>query len=327
MKALVTGVTGQDGWFLSQYLLNLDYEVYGMVRGQNSEKLDSLKDSLPDLKIINGDLTDLPSLIDVLEKVKPDEIYNLAAVSFVGLSFEQPSTTADVTGLGTLRLLEAIMRSKGNESTKFYQASSSEMFGKVRETPQKESTPFYPRSPYGVAKTFAHYSTVNYREAYSLFACCGILFNHESERRGLEFVTRKITSSVAAIKLGLKNELKLGSLEPRRDWGYAGDYVKGMHAMLQHSAPDDYVLATNETHSVREFLDLTFKIAKIENGIERFVKTDETLMRPSEVDLLIGDYSKAKKVLSWQPQVSFPDLVEKMYSHDFDLLKRGGRLR
>ena len=275
----------------------------------------------PEVNQIRGDLTDSTSINKALDIAQPSEIYNLGAISFVGVSFQQPEMTADITGLGVLRLLEAV-RSNGLEKVcRIYQASSSEMFGKVREVPQNEETPFHPRSPYGVAKTFAHYTCVNYREAYEMFIACGILFNHEGERRGFEFVTRKISSTVAKIKYGNATELRLGTLEPKRDWGYAGDYVEAMHMMLQHDTADDFVIATGETHSVGEFADLAFQIAGIENGLERYVKIDDNLKRPSEVDLLIGDSSKANKVLGWKPKVSFEDLVRLMVEYDLKLEK------
>jgi GDPmannose 4,6-dehydratase len=256
-----------------------------------------------------------------LDIARPDEIYNLGAISFVGVSFQQPEMTADITGLGVLRLLEAV-RSNGLEKVcRIYQASSSEMYGKVREVPQNEETPFHPRSPYGVAKTFAHYTCVNYREAYEMFIACGILFNHEGERRGFEFVTRKISSTVAKIKYGNATELRLGTLEPKRDWGYAGDYVEAMHMMLQHEQADDFVIATGQTHSVGEFAELAFQIAGIKDGLQKYVKIDDNLKRPAEVDLLIGDSSKARKVLGWKPKVSFEDLVRLMVEHDLNLEK------
>jgi GDPmannose 4,6-dehydratase len=315
-RALITGVTGQDGMHLAELLLSLNYEVYGLVNGQRQANGEKLAKSFPDVIQIRGDLTDFGSLTKALSIVSPDEIYNLGAISFVGMSFRQPEMTANITGLGTLRLLEA-MRSLGLEKqTRFYQASSSEMFGKVQEVPQTEKTQFYPRSPYGVAKVFAHNTCVNYREAYDMHISAGILFNHEGERRGYEFVTRKITSTVARIKLGKANELRLGTLDPQRDWGYAGDYVKAMRLMLQQAIPDDYVIATGETHSVREFAQIAFEIAGISDGIERYVKIDNEFKRPSEVDLLIGDASKAKKQLNWEPQVSFRELIELMLEND-----------
>lgn len=314
--ALITGITGQDGYHLTEYLLNLDYKVFGLSNGQREAAGEKFLLEFPNVTLIKGDLTDLSSLAHALEIAQPDEVYNLGAISFVGMSFKQPEMTANVTGLGTLRLLDAIRLLGMSEKIKMYQASSSEMFGKVRETPQNEETPFHPRSPYGVAKTFAHYSCVNYREAYGQFVSCGILFNHEGERRGYEFVTRKISSTVARIKLGLASELRLGTLSPQRDWGYAGDYVKAMHLMLQTEKPDDYVIATGETHSVGEFVDLAFDLVGIKNGKERYVKIDSEFVRPAEVDLLIGNSSKARLALGWKPEVSFTKLVEKMVEND-----------
>jgi GDPmannose 4,6-dehydratase len=315
-EALITGITGQDGYHLTEHLLNLGYKVFGLSNGQRETASDKFLSEFSDVTLIKGDLTDLGSLANALEVSQPDEVYNLGAISFVGMSFKQPEMTANVTGLGTLRLLDAIRLVGMSEEVKMYQASSSEMFGKVRETPQNEKTPFHPRSPYGVAKTFAHYSCVNYREAYNQFVSCGILFNHEGERRGHEFVTRKISSSVARIKLGLASELRLGTLFPRRDWGYAGDYVKAMHLMLQAKKPDDYVIATGETHSVEEFVDLAFSLVGIPDGKERYVKMDQEFVRPAEVDLLIGDSTKAQQELGWKPEVGFERLVEIMVEND-----------
>jgi len=318
-KALITGVTGQDGSHLASLLIDKNYEVYGLVNGQREANGEKLLAEFPDVIQIRGDLTDFGSLTKVLSRVEPDEVYNLGAISFVGVSFRQPEMTANVTGLGTLRLLEAI-RSLGMENkTRVYQASSSEMFGKVREVPQTETTPFHPRSPYGVAKTFAHYTCVNYREAYGMHVSCGILFNHEGERRGFEFVTRKISSTVAKIKLGKVDELRLGTLEPKRDWGYAGDYVEAMYLMLQQEQPDDYVIATGKAHSVGDFARLAFEVAGIENGMERYVKIDDQFKRPSEVDLLIGDATKAQRQLGWSPKVNFQDLVQLMVENDLRL--------
>jgi len=318
-KALITGITGQDGKHLADLLLQMDYEVYGMVTGHRETGRNDLTNSLPKVKKVSGDLADSTSLAQVLDQVKPDEVYNLGALTFVGLSFSQPEITANVTGLGTLRLLESIRAMSTDRDIRFYQASSSEMFGKVQSVPQNENTSFYPRSPYGVAKTFAHYTTVNYRESYGMHASCGILFNHEGPHRGFEFVTRKITNTVAKIKLGKADELRLGTLEPQRDWGYAGDYVEAMHLMLQQEKPSDYVIATGETHSVREFAELAFKIAGIKDGLERYVKIDEQFKRPAEVDLLVGDATKAKALLNWKPQVSFEGLVTLMVENDLEL--------
>ena len=318
--ALITGITGQDGNHLSSLLLSKNYKVFGLINSQRESSSLEFANLYPDIKLIKGDLTDITSLVKAIEISCPDEVYNLGALSFVGTSFTQPERTANVTGLGTLRLLDAVRILNLEKSVRIYQASSSEMFGKVRETPQNENTPFHPRSPYGVAKTFAHYSCVNYREAYEMFISCGILFNHEGEHRGHEFVSRKISSSVAAIKLGISKNFHLGSLTPQRDWGYAGDYVEAMHLMLQTEVPDDFVVATGETHSVAEFAELAFEIVGIKNGISKHVLIDESLKRPAEVDLLIGDYTKARNILGWKPKINFENLVEKMVLHDLDLL-------
>src|SRR3954469_23718898 len=303
-RALVTGITGQDGRYLSQLLTSKGYQVFGLIAGQANPKAKLVQEECPGLDLVGGDLRDLPSLIAAVEQVQPDEVYNLGAISFVQLSFRQPELTAEITGLGVLRLLEAvrIVGGTNNNPIRFYQASSSEMFGKVREVPQTERTPFHPRSPYGVAKMFGHNITVNYREAYGIHASSGILFNHESPRRGHEFVTRKITSSLARIKLGLQDIISLGNLEARRDWGYAGDYVEAMWLMLQQDEPDDYVVATGETHSIRDFLDTAFRYAGYDSW-EPFVKHDERFDRPAEVDLLIGDAKKAREKLGWVPRV------------------------
>jgi GDPmannose 4,6-dehydratase len=319
-RALVTGITGQDGRHLSELLVSKGYQVFGLVRGQNNPKTEMILDENPALEMIEGDLRDLPSLIAAVEQVQPDEVYNLGAISFVALSFKQAELTAEITGLGVLRMLEAVRIVGGAEKNpiRFYQASSSEMFGKVRETPQTEMTPFHPRSPYGVAKVFGHDIVVNYRESYGLHASSGILFNHEGERRGLEFVTRKITNSLARIKLGLQESISLGNLDSSRDWGYAGDYVEAMWMMLQQPEPDDYVVATGETHTIREFLEVAFRIAGYDDW-EPYVKHDERFDRPSEVDLLIGDATKARDVLGWRPKVTFEQLAERMYAHDLKL--------
>jgi GDPmannose 4,6-dehydratase len=324
-RALVTGITGQDGKHLARFLLEKDYEVYGLLRGQSNPKGNEIEAMLPNVELVDGDLTDMSSLIAAVKQSRPDEVYNLGAISFVELSFNQPELTGNITGLGALRLLEAIRVVDSDRRIRFYQASSSEMFGKVRETPQTEMTPFHPRSPYGVAKVYAHYTTVNYRESYGIFACSGICFNHEGEFRGHEFVTRKISSSVARISLGLQKEVSLGNLEAERDWGYAGDFVEGMWLMLQHSEPDDYVLATGETHSIREFLTLAFREVGIDDW-EPYVKHDPRRVRPAEVDRLIGDASKARTVLGWNPRVSFPELVKLMVAADIELEKeKAGR--
>jgi GDPmannose 4,6-dehydratase len=290
--------------------------VHGLVNGQRNSREEGFVQLFPEAKLYRGDLTDLSSLFQVVDSVKPDEVYNLGAISFVGLSFQQPELTANITGLGTLRLLEAIRKSGQSEKIRFYQASSSEMFGKVRETPQSELTPFHPRSPYGVAKTFAHYTCVNYREAYGMHISSGILFNHEGEYRGHEFVTRKITSNIARIKLGLQEKFSLGDLSPRRDWGYAGDYVEAMWLMTQQEKPDDYVVATGITHSVREFVEAALAAAGLDDPMEKYLEFDQEMIRPSEVDLLIGDNSKARNVLGWKPKTNFEELVKLMVEND-----------
>lgn len=320
--ALITGIGGQDGRHLGELLVSKGYTVYGMLNGQRSDGAQLVARELPSVIQVRGDLADSSSLTRVLEETQPDEVYNLAAISFVGMSFSQPELTANITGLGVLRLLEALRTTKMHEKVRFYQASSSEMFGKVQAVPQNEKTVFYPRSPYGVAKVFAHYSCVNYREAYGMHASCGILFNHEGEKRGIEFVTRKITNSVARIKLGLQSEIRLGDLTPQRDWGYAGDYVEAMWRMLQQDKPDDYVIATGQTHSVQEFVDLAFKAAGMEGEAAKYVKRDERFVRPSEVDLLVGDASKANEKLDWRPKVSFEELVERMVKNDLEIEKQ-----
>jgi GDPmannose 4,6-dehydratase len=316
-KAFITGITGQDGRHLAEFLQTKGYKVYGMMKGQHNPRAELLRDEFPEVEVVPGDLTDLTSLVTALEYVQPDEFYNLGAISFVAMSFNQAELTANVTGLGVLRALEAVRMVGGaqNNPIRFYQASSSEMFGKVRETPQTELTPFHPRSPYGVAKVFGHDITVNYRESYGMYACSGILFNHEGPRRGLEFVTRKITNTAARIKLGIDKELVLGNTDAKRDWGYAGDYVKAMWMMLQQDAPDDYVIATGETHSVDEFLTLAFEKAGL-GDFHQYVKHDPKYLRPAEVDLLIGDPSKAEKKLGWKREVGFDQLVDMMVKHD-----------
>jgi len=316
VKALITGITGQDGHHLTKLLLTKGYEVHGLVNGQRNSREEGFVRLFPEAKLHRGDLTDFSSLLQVIDDVSPDEIYNLGAISFVGLSFQQPELTANITGLGTLRLLEAIRKSDKSNKTRFYQASSSEMFGKVRETPQNELTPFHPRSPYGVAKTFAHYTCVNYREAYGMHISSGILFNHEGEFRGHEFVTRKITSNIAKIKLGKQNKFSLGDLNPRRDWGYAGDYVEAMWLMTQQETPDDFVIATGITHSVREFIEVAISCAKLPGTLQDYVEFDPNMIRPSEVDILIGDPTKARKILNWEPKTNFVELVEKMVLAD-----------
>jgi GDPmannose 4,6-dehydratase len=316
-RAFITGVTGQDGQHLAQFLHSQGYEVFGMVKGQHNPRADALLEEMPYLELVPGDLADLPSLVSALELSQPDEVYNLGAISFVALSFNQAELTANITGLGVLRMLEAIRMVGGtqNNAVRFYQASSSEMFGKVRETPQNESTPFHPRSPYGCAKVFGHDIVVNYRESYDLFACSGILFNHEGPRRGIEFVTRKVTNAVARIKLGLQHELALGNLDSKRDWGYAGDYVKAMWMMLQQEEPDDFVVATGSAYSIEDLVKRAFAEVEIDDW-QRYVRQDPKFYRPAEVDLLIGDASKAKKVLGWEPEVAFPEVVSMMVKHD-----------
>lgn len=318
--ALITGVTGQDGSYLAEFLLERGYRVVGMVRRTSTLNFHRIAHIQDRLELVPGDLSDQISLIRILEEYQPDEVYNLAAQSFVQTSWNQPVFTGDVTALGVTRVLDAIRIV--NPKIRMYQASSSEMFGKVVEVPQKESTPFYPRSPYGVAKVYGHWITVNYRESYNLHATSGILFNHESPRRGLEFVTRKISHQAARIKLGLADELRLGNLDARRDWGYAGDYVRAMWLMLQRDTPDDYVVATGETHSVEEFLTVAF--GHLDMDWREFVVQDERFMRPAEVDLLVGDPSKAGRELGWEPAVSFNELVIMMVEADVKMLEAGG---
>lgn len=320
-RAFITGLTGQDGIHLSELLVAKDYKVYGLVNGQKQGFDERLKRVNQSVELIYGDLTDSSSLIRALSDVEPDEIYNLAAQSFVGISFTQPELTANTTGLGVLRLLEAIRTLKMDTHVRLYQASSSEMFGRVRETPQNELTPFYPRSPYGVSKAFAHYLCVNYREAYEMFIACGILFNHEGPYRGYEFVTRKITSEVAKIALGKSDFMTLGNLDALRDWGYAGDYVMAMWMMLQYKKPEDFVIATGEVHSVREFVEEALKAAGLEPDLERYVRQDPKFMRPAEVDILQGDNSKAKKLLGWESTVNFHELVKIMVESDLRILR------
>jgi len=316
-RALITGITGQDGRHLSQFLAGKGYQVFGLVHGQANPKIDLVQGENPALELLEGDLRDLSSLIAVVEQVQPDEVYNLGAISFVQLSFKQAELTAEITGLGVLRMLEAVRIVGGtdNNPIRFYQASSSEMFGKVEQTPQTETTSFHPRSPYGVAKVFGHYTTVNYREAYGIRASSGILFNHEGPKRGLEFVTRKVTNSVARIQLGLQEVITMGNIDSSRDWGYAGDYVEAMWMMLQQDQPDDFVIATGETHTIRNLLDVAFEHAGIDDWTP-YVRQDPRFYRPAEVDLLIGDASKARDKLGWKPLVSFEELVRMMYEHD-----------
>jgi GDPmannose 4,6-dehydratase len=318
-KALITGVTGQDGYHLSKLLISKKYEVFGLVNGQRRELSEALTKEIPDVKQVFGDLTDYSSISSIINEIRPNEIYNLGGISFVGLSFTQPQLTADVTALGILRILEACKNSGISDGVRIYQASSSEMFGKVLESPQTEKTPFYPRSPYGVSKVFAHYMAINYREAYGMHVSNGILFNHEGEKRGTEFVTRKITQGVAKIKLGVAKELRLGNLDPKRDWGYAGDYVEAMWKMLQMEIPDDYVIATGESHSVKDFVTLAFEKVGLSGLEAEFVVQDKKFLRPTEVDYLIGDYSKAKEKLGWSPKTTFDELVGKMVKNDLIL--------
>jgi len=313
--ALITGITGQDGSHLAEFLLGKGYKVVGMIRRTSLEKFDRIQHVQDAIEIVNGDLLDQLSLISILQKYRPDEVYNLAAQSFVPTSWDQPVLTGEFTALGVTRMLEAVRLA--DPKIRFYQASSSEMFGKVRETPQTEETPFYPRSPYGVAKVYGHYITVNYRESYNLFACSGILFNHEGPRRGLEFVTRKVTYGVARIKHGLQSELRLGNLDSMRDWGYAGDYVKAMWMMLQAPSPEDYVISSGEAHSVREFVETAFEHAGL--NWRDHVVIDSRFIRPAEVDLLVGDASKARRELGWEPAVSFKELVHLMVDADLEV--------
>ena len=315
-KALVTGITGQDGFHLTELLLGKGYKVCGLLNGQRNSRVIEFAEKFPQVELIQGDLTDFSSLIRAIDVSSPNELYNLGAISFVGLSFQQPELTADVTGLGPLRLLEAIRTLGAEKDIRFYQASSSEMFGKVQEIPQNEKTRFYPRSPYGVAKVYAHQICVNYRESYDMHVSCGILFNHEGENRGEEFVTRKISKGVVDIAKGRLDKIKLGTLEPKRDWGYAGDYVEAMWLMLQQNDPDDYVIATGKHHSVRDFLALALKIVGLDGDPESYVTIDKNFIRPAEVDLLVGDFSKAKNILGWEPKTSFEELVQKMVEFD-----------
>jgi len=321
-KALISGITGQDGSYLADFLLEKGYDVYGMVRRSSMEKFDRIEHIKDRIKIGQADLLDQYSIIKLIEAVQPDEVYNLAAMSFVPTSWTQPVLTAEFTAIGVTRMLEAVRAV--NPRIRFYQASSSEMFGLVKEIPQNEKTPFHPRSPYGVAKVYGHWITVNYRESYDIFAVSGILFNHESPRRGIEFVTRKVTYNVAKIKLGLSKELRLGNLDAQRDWGYALDYVKAMWLMLQQDKPDDFVIASGETHSVKELVEIAFSHVGLD--YRDFVVLDKKFIRPAEVDLLSGDYSKAKKILGWQPQVHFAELIKMMVDSDLAMIKKDYRL-
>jgi GDPmannose 4,6-dehydratase len=321
-KVLITGITGQDGSYLADLLLEKGYEVYGMVRRSSVEKLDRIEHIRDKINFVQADLLDQLSIITIIKQVNPDEVYNLAAMSFVPTSWSQPVLTGEFTGIGVTRMLEAVRLV--NKDIRFYQASSSEMFGKVKEIPQTEKTPFHPRSPYGVAKVYGHYITVNYRESYDIFAASGILFNHESPRRGLEFVTKKVTNAVAKIKLGLLDYLYLGNMDSKRDWGFAKDYVEAMWLMLQQDKPDDFVIATGESHSVKEWVQASFDCLGLD--WEKYVKIDQRFIRPAEVDLLIGDSSKAQKVLGWKPKVNFEQLVKIMVEHDYNQLKKANNI-
>ncbi len=316
-KALITGITGQDGSYLAEFLVGQGYDVYGMVRRTSTVRYERIQHIQNQLRLVQGDMGDLASLITAISTIEPDEIYNLAAQSFVPTSWNQPVFTGDTTGLGVTRILDAVRAV--NPKIKFYQASSSEMFGKVREVPQRETTPFYPRSPYGVAKVYGHWITVNYRESYDLFTCSGILFNHESPRRGLEFVTRKVTYNAAKIKLELAIEIRIGNLESQRDWGFAGDYVRAMWLMLQQDEPDDFVIATGKTHSVQRLLEVAF--GHVGLNWRDYTVQDPQFMRPAEVDLLVGDPAKAQEKLGWQPDVSFEDLIGMMVEADLKKLR------
>jgi GDPmannose 4,6-dehydratase len=322
-RALITGLTGQDGSYLAEFLLEQGYEVLGMVRRSSTVTFERIRHIQDRVELVQGDLLDQTSLLQLISDYRPHEVYNLAAQSFVPTSWSQPVFTGDVTGLGVTRMLEAV-RVVEPKGIRFYQASSSEMFGKVREVPQRETTPFYPRSPYGVAKVYGHWIAINYRESYGMFVCSGILFNHESPRRGLEFVTRKVTHGAARIKLGLADELRLGNLESRRDWGYAGDYVRAMWLMLQQDEPDDYVVGTGETHSVGELVEVAF--ATLGLDWRQYVVQDPRFYRPAEVDLLVSDPSKAREKLGWEPQVRFEELVRMMAEADLKQLEREIRM-
>jgi len=321
-KALITGITGQDGSYLAEFLLKKDYDIIGLVRRTSTPSIKRLAAVIDRITLVSGDLTDESSLMSIIEKAEPDEVYNLAAQSFVPASWDQPVFTSDVTAVGVLRILEAVRAV--NPKIRFYQASSSEMFGKVQEVPQTEKTPFYPRSPYGVSKVYGHWITVNYRESYGIFACSGILFNHESPRRGLEFVTRKITHGAARIKQGLDNELLLGNLDAKRDWGFAGDYVEAMWLMLQKDKPDTYVISSGQTHSVREFVEAAFGHAGLD--YKKYVKVDQRFFRPAEVDVLLGSPAKAEQELGWKPKVSFEELVKMMVENDIRIVEKNGEV-
>ncbi len=319
-RALITGITGQDGSYLAELLLEKGYEVHGVVRRASTETFERINHLSGKIHLHQADLLDQLSIIDTIKVSNPDEVYNLAAQSFVPTSWKQPVLTGEFTAMGVTRVLEAV-KLLGRDTIRFYQASSSEMFGKVQAVPQSEDTPFYPRSPYGVAKLYGHWITINYRESYNMYAVSGILFNHESERRGREFVTRKVTDGVARIKLGLSKELRLGNLDSKRDWGYAGDYVRAMWLMLQQDTPDDYVIATGETHTVQKLVETAFQAADLD--WTKYVVTDQALVRPAEVDLLIGDPAKAKAKLGWVPEMTFQQLIERMVKADLERLKTG----
>ncbi|KZE70491.1 GDP-mannose 4,6 dehydratase [Paenibacillus elgii] len=317
-SALITGITGQDGSYLAELLLEKGYKVFGLIRRTSSPLMENIEHIVKEIEFVEGDLLDQGSLVQAISKSKPDEVYNLAAQSFVGTSWTQPVLTGQITAIGVTNILDAVHKTR--PEAKFYQASSSEMFGKVMETPQKETTPFYPRSPYGVAKVYGHWITVNYRESFDMFACSGILFNHESPRRGLEFVTRKVTDAVARIKLGMQKELRMGNLDAKRDWGFAGDYVKAMWLMLQQATPDDYVIATGETHTVQELVDIAF--GHVGLSWRDYVVIDPKFVRPAEVDLLLGDCTKAKQQLGWKLEVGFEQLVTMMVESDIAKLSK-----
>ncbi|WP_104107776.1 GDP-mannose 4,6-dehydratase [Nocardioides sp. 616] len=323
-RALITGITGQDGLYLAEFLLEKGYEVHGVIRGQNNPRRELVEQLVPQVRLHNGDLTDMSSLMRALRNSEPDEVYNLGAISFVAYSWENAALTTDVTAKGVLTMLEAVRLHSGDDpgAVRFYQASSSEMFGKVQETPQRESTLLWPRSPYGVSKVFGHYMTINYRESYGMHASSGILFNHESPRRGEEFVTRKVSRAVARIHLGLQEELALGNLDARRDWGFAGDYVEAMWLMLQQDEPDDYVIASGTSHSIRDLVDIAFRHVGIDDW-EHLVREDPQFRRPAEVDTLVGDAAKARRVLGWEPRVGFEELVTMMVDADVEALKAG----
>jgi len=317
-RAVITGITGQDGSYLAEFLLEKDYEVFGLIRRSSTVKFERISHLQDKVELISGDLLDQKSLVTALQTSKPHEVYNLGAQSFVPASWEQPMLTGEITGLGVTRMLEAIRMT--DEKIRFYQASTSELFGKAQETPQSETTPFYPRSPYGVSKLYAHWITINYRESFDMFACAGILFNHESPRRGLEFVTRKITHAVARIKHGKDEELRLGNLDARRDWGFAGDFVQAMWLMLQQDKPDDFVIATGETRTIREFCQVAFGRAGLD--WEKYVVIDERFFRPAEVNILLGDAAKASETLGWKPETSFEKMVQLMVDHDLQMVAK-----